>query len=104
MKSDHPNFVKTFTGPYNLKGVRGMEVIQWLLSGDPWVAYRTRQDLLHEGLESSEVQAVYDDMVGHPKIQNLLDELSNWPGAALKSHKKAGLCQVTKRVKKNSPR
>jgi len=67
-----------------------MEVVQWLLTGDPWVVYRTRFDILHEHLDSSEVQAAYAEMIGHHKIKNLLEELSNWPGAALKSHKKAG--------------
>ena len=66
-----------------------MQAVQWLLSGEPWVAYRTRLDILHEHLDSSEVQAAYAEMIEHHKIKNLLEELSNWPGVALKSHKKA---------------
>jgi len=67
-----------------------MNVIQWLLSGDPWVVYRTRLDILGEDPESPEVKSAYAEMSTHQKIQSLLEELTTWPGAALKSHKKAG--------------
>lgn len=67
-----------------------MELIQWLLDGEPWVEYRTRLDLLGEKQDSSGVQSAYSDMIQHDQIQALLEELSEWPGVALKSHKKAG--------------
>ena len=67
-----------------------MDAIQWLLSADPWVVYRTRLDILHEDIDSPAVKGAYEEMVVHPKIQSLLTELSEWPGPALKSHKKAG--------------
>ena len=67
-----------------------MEVMQWLLDGEPWVAYRTRLDLLGEETDSPDVQSAYSDMVQHEQIQALLGDLAEWPGAALKSHKKAG--------------
>ena len=67
-----------------------MEIVQWLLDGKPWVAYHTRLDLLGEEPESPGVQSAYFDMIQHEQIQALLDELAEWPGDALKSHKKAG--------------
>jgi len=67
-----------------------VDVNQWLLSGDPWVVYRTRMDILGEDHESPEVKSVYAEVSANKKIQSLLDELTAWPGAALKSHKKAG--------------
>ncbi len=67
-----------------------METVQWLLSADPWVAYRTRLDISHEDPDSPAVKCAYAEMIGHPKIQSLVTELSEWPGAALKNHKKAG--------------
>ena len=67
-----------------------MDVTQWLLEGKPWVAYRTRLDLLEEEPGSPGVQSAYSDMIQYGQIQALLGELAEWPGAALKSHKKAG--------------
>ena len=67
-----------------------MDVIDWLLSGEPWVCYRTRVDLLDEEPDSLDVSWSYEQMLAHPKIRTLLKELAQWPGEALKSHKKAG--------------
>lgn len=67
-----------------------LDVNQWLLAGEPWVAYRTRLDLLREGPQSLEVQEAYSSIPKDPKVNNLLTELAGWPGTALKSHKKAG--------------
>ena len=67
-----------------------MKVIDWLLSGEPWVVFRTRVDLLDEGPQAANVDLSYSQMLAHPKIQTLLTELAQWPGEALKNHKKAG--------------
>lgn len=67
-----------------------MDVTRWLLEGEPWVVYRTRLDLLGEKPDSPDVQSAYSDMVQHDQVQGLLEELTDWPGVALKSHKKAG--------------
>ena len=67
-----------------------MDVNQWLLQGEPWVEYRTRLDLLHEDRQSAAVQAAYGNITADPKVNGLLNELGNWPGDALKNHKKAG--------------
>jgi len=67
-----------------------MDAIQWLLSADPWVVYRTRLDILSEDQGAPAVQGAYAEMIAHPKIQSLLTDLSEWSGPALKSHKKAG--------------
>lgn len=67
-----------------------MDVIGWLMQGEPWVRYHTRVDLLDEDSASVEVQLAYAEMIEHPRIKSLLAELTDWPGEALKSHKKAG--------------
>ena len=67
-----------------------MNDLQWLLEGEPWVEYRTRLDLLHEALDSKSVSAAYDGVFQDPRMMSLLSELNDWPGSALKSHKKAG--------------
>ena len=67
-----------------------MDDSQWLLEAEPWTAYRTRLDLLHEDPGSPKVQDAYDRMIRDPKITDLLVDLEKWPGEVLKSHKKAG--------------
>ena len=65
------------------------EVIQWLLEGEPWVEYRTRVDLLKQQENETEVIESRKRMLRHPKIQELLAGLRNWPGIVLNSHKSA---------------
>ena len=65
------------------------QISDWLLSGDPWVEYRTRLDLLTQDENDPEVAAAQANLIRHPQIQTLIAELSNWPGAVLKSHKDA---------------
>jgi len=65
------------------------EIIQWLLEGDPWVDYRTRVDLLGQSENKPEVIRARKEMIEHPKIESLLEELKNWPGTVLSSHKSA---------------
>lgn len=59
------------------------EIVKWLLEGDPWVEYRTRVDLLGQLENEPEVVRASKEMVNHPKIQLLLEELTNWPGSVL---------------------
>ena len=72
-----------------LRRVAVDELEQWLLDGPPWVAYRTRVDLLGQSEDDPEVLAAREAMLGHPQIRELLDELADWPGPPLKSHKTA---------------
>jgi len=65
------------------------EIIRWLLEGEPWVEYRTRVDLLEQFENEVEVLRARKEMINHPKIQSLLEELANWPGMVLSSHKSA---------------
>jgi len=64
--------------------------IQWLVDGPPWVAYRARVDLLGQAEDDHEVLAARAAMLEHPQIRELVNELADWPGPALKSHKTAG--------------
>ena len=63
---------------------------QWLLEGDPWVAYRARLTLLNQSHEQPEVDGAKRAMLAHPQILDLICELQNWPGNVLTSHKSAG--------------
>lgn len=66
------------------------ELINWLLDEEPWVEYRTRIDLLDQSENEPQVIEAYNSTFVHPNIQNLITEISDWPGPILKSHKKAG--------------
>jgi hypothetical protein len=66
------------------------ELINWLLDGEPWIEYRTRLDLLDQSENEPQVVDAYHATLAHPSIQNLITELSDWPGPILKSHKKSG--------------
>lgn len=65
-------------------------LIDWLLEGDPWVAYRTRVDLLEQAQDDPRVMEAYRASLAHPLIGALISELAAWPGQVLTSHKKAG--------------
>ncbi len=64
--------------------------IDWLLEGEPWLEYRTRRDLLGQGEEHPQVLSARASMLENKRIQNLLLELSDWPGKVIASHKSAG--------------
>ena len=65
------------------------KTIDWLLQGDPWIEYRTRLDLLNQAEKDPQVIAARKAMLADTKIQSLLTELMDWPGAILNSHKSA---------------
>ena len=63
--------------------------IDWLLSGPPWVQYRTRLDLLGQSERSKDVQAARQAMLDQPQVQALVSELAEWPGPPLTRHNDA---------------
>jgi hypothetical protein len=73
---------------------RGLEKMKapigWLLEGDSWVEYRTRRDLLGQAEDDEQVRTARQAMLANPLVQNLLAELSDWPGKVISSHKSAG--------------
>lgn len=66
------------------------ELTDWLLAGPPWVVYRTRLDLLSENEATPEVIQARLAMLAHPRVRQLVTELTDWPGSLLSSHKSAG--------------
>ena len=65
------------------------KTIDWLLQGEPWIQYRTRIDLLAQKETDAQVISARKARLADPKVRALLDELSNWPGTVLNSHKSA---------------
>ena len=64
--------------------------IDWLLAGEPWIEYRTRGDLLGQDEDNAQVRRARQAMQADERVQNLLKELSGWPGTVISSHKSAG--------------
>jgi hypothetical protein len=66
------------------------ELSIFLLNSDPWTEFRTRVDLLEESVDSNNVMSARERMITHPNVKLIIDELKNWPGTVLNSHKSAG--------------
>ena len=63
------------------------ETIQWLLeSHEPRTRYRTLVDLLDRPGDDPQVQAARAEMLAHPQMQELVDNVAAWPGHPLKRH------------------
>lgn len=58
----------------------------------PWVIYRTYVDIL--GLSDTEPKVVSARiaMLEHPFVKNLIEELKDWPGVVMSSHKSSSQC------------
>jgi hypothetical protein len=65
-------------------------LVNWLLEGDPWVAYGTRRWLLGQPESDAEVLNDRRRMLTHPFITGLVAEMQDWPGLTISSHKSAG--------------
>ena len=63
--------------------------VDWLLVGEPWVEYRTRLDLLGQSENDQQVNSSRKSMLANAQVQNLVTELSGWPGTVISSHKSA---------------
>ena len=64
--------------------------LDWLLAGEPFVAYRTHLDLLGASADEPDVRSLREAMLADPRVVALLDDLTAWPGTVIASHKSAG--------------
>jgi hypothetical protein len=64
-------------------------IISWLLDSEPWIEYGTRVELLGQSEDDPQVLAVREQMVNSAPLKAIIDELKNWPGTVLSSHKSA---------------
>jgi hypothetical protein len=64
--------------------------VDWLLEGEPWIAYRTRLDLLGQAESDPQVSSVRLSLLEDPGVKNLVAGLAGWPGTVISSHKSAG--------------
>jgi len=68
-----------------------MKTEEFLINAqEPWTVYRSLIDL--EGLSDNDplVKKAREAMLNHPLVKGLIDELQNWPGKVISSHKSAG--------------
>jgi hypothetical protein len=65
------------------------EIIDWLNSGPSWISYRVKIDL--EDKPPKEVKDLKKHVMEDPRIVSIIEELKDWPGPVLKSHKNANL-------------
>ena len=63
--------------------------VDWLLEGEPFIEYRTRRDLLGQAEHEPAVLSARRAMLASSAVQNLVSELSHWPGTVISSHKSA---------------
>ena len=64
--------------------------VDWLLAGEPFVAYRTHLDLLGASPDDPRVRSLREAMLADGRVVALLDGLAAWPGTVIASHKSAG--------------
>ena len=64
--------------------------LDWLLEGDPWIAYRTRLDLLDQAESGPQGSAARLSLLEDSAVKNLAAGLAGWPGTVISSHKSAG--------------
>ena len=68
-----------------------MENMSFLMNAaEPWVVYRTMIDLLEFDEDDPQVRKAREDMLAHPLVKDLMEELKAWPGEVISSHKSAG--------------
>ena len=65
-------------------------LVDWLLEGPAWIEYRARLDLLGQSAQDAQVVTARKAMLDDPLVQNLIAELTGWPGTVISSHKSAG--------------
>ena len=65
------------------------EVKKWLIESQPWVEYNTRKELLVQREDNEEVVDSKKRLLNHPLIQEVISEVKEWPGYALKRHNDA---------------
>lgn len=66
-------------------------IVNWLIEQEPWVRYRTKIDLMGMSIDHPEVMKDYEEMINHPLVSALLEELKEWPGPLMKRHNDSNL-------------
>lgn len=73
-------------------------VIDWLLQADPWVAYRTRTDLLGESLSNEQRQQYVAATLADPRVGRLVEDVKNWFPSLITRHNDAKIVHYKLRM------
>ncbi len=65
------------------------KITNWLLDSEPWIEYGVRRDLLDQSENDPQVINARKEMISFLCLQAIIEELKNWPGEVLSSHKSA---------------
>jgi hypothetical protein len=66
-------------------------LLEWLVTSDePWTRYRTLVELFDLPESDAEVRRARAEMLSHPLLPGLIDEVRGWPGYPLARHNDAG--------------
>ena len=65
------------------------DTLNWLLAGEPWVAWRSRVVLLNQPADSPDVMESHQAVLDSSDISTLVSQLVDWPAPLLNSHKSA---------------
>ncbi|HUT82672.1 MAG TPA: hypothetical protein VMZ29_15865 [Candidatus Bathyarchaeia archaeon] len=69
--------------------VENKAVHEWLIGTNPWTEYNTRINLLGQKKDEPEVLEAKREMLAHPLVINLLQDINKWPWCGLKRHNDA---------------
>lgn len=61
--------------------------LAWLLEGPAWVRYRVQTELAGSSASKADVEKTRKEILKTPEVNQLLEELADWPGKVLTSHK-----------------
>ncbi|MHA1417238.1 MAG: hypothetical protein ACTSRR_13425 [Candidatus Heimdallarchaeaceae archaeon] len=60
-------------------------IIEWLLNSNPWTTYNTRLHLIGNSSDF-DISETKEQMLKHPRVIKIVQEVCNWPGPILKRH------------------
>jgi len=66
-----------------------MEVINWLLSSDPYVEYATRKNLLNQN--ENELSDLKEAVLADDRVKKLLNDVADFNGTLVTNHKNPDL-------------
>jgi len=67
-----------------------MDIDSLIHATEPWVVYRALIDLAGYATTDRRVVQAKQDLMAHPLIKNMVEDLAQWPGVVIDSHKSAG--------------
>ena len=64
-------------------------ILEWFLSGDPWIKYRVNKMIRHLPSDHPELLDSHKELISHQGVIQLIEGIMDWPGPPIASHKSA---------------